>query len=115
MLHERASFTSRPLDGAVFQVQTSYAANRRAKKALTMHLTSMQGVCLERFQAANGERWDTVTDTRPYHEAFPLESIVYLSSESDNVLGELDDTKVCGEGFSAIFSVLSLPRFCTWW
>ena len=76
------------------QVQTSYAANRRAASALTIHLTSMQGLCLERFNMTHGDRWDVVTTDKPYYEAFPLDSIVYLSSESENVLGELDESKV---------------------
>eukprot|EP00041_Stephanoeca_diplocostata_P017837 m.367518 g.367518 ORF g.367518 m.367518 type:complete len:385 (+) comp20835_c0_seq1:209-1363(+) len=76
------------------QVQTCYAVNRRGKAAVDFHLTSLTGMPLARMKEVNGMSWKINTHEKPYHEAFPKESIIYLSSESENVLSTLDDTKV---------------------
>ncbi|ELT96766.1 hypothetical protein CAPTEDRAFT_101464 [Capitella teleta] len=78
----------------VQQLQFCYAANRRAANPLQFYVTSCDDKTLTRLdQAGNYRNWDIHYKTEPYHEVFPKENIVYLSSESDNVLEAFEDDK----------------------
>ena len=76
------------------QVQTSYSVNRRCSKPFKFALTSLEGRALDRLTFMNGLNWEIETHAPPYQDVFPKEEIVYLSSESENVLKTLDDSKV---------------------
>jgi len=76
------------------QVQTSYSVNRRCAKPFQYHLTSLEGRALERYTFQNGLNWEINTHPEPYEKVFAKEDIVYLSSESENTLEKLDESKV---------------------
>lgn len=77
------------------QVTNSYAANKKYPIPLKLSLTSLTKRCKDRYNSISGsERWNVEKTEKHYTEVYPKESIVYLSSESENVLTELDDNKV---------------------
>ena len=80
------------------QIQTCYAFNRRSEHPIQYHLTSMKGRIEERFRMVNGHHWDIHTHKDAYTEVFDKKEIVYLSSESENVLTEFseDDVYIIG-------------------
>lgn len=51
-------------------------------------------MCKQRHEAVDGDKWDVVVSEKPYHETFAKDEIVYLSSESENVLETFDESKV---------------------
>eukprot|EP00039_Didymoeca_costata_P006475 m.90551 g.90551 ORF g.90551 m.90551 type:complete len:300 (-) comp13271_c0_seq7:1260-2159(-) len=76
------------------QVIRCYSENRKLEKGLDYYLTSLTGRCREKFVQQNGSQWDLEHHEKSYLEVFNKEELVYLSSESENVLLELDDSKV---------------------
>eukprot|EP01137_Pigoraptor_chileana_P026757 Opistho-2@8522 len=87
--------TARDVKHLVTQVARCYSANRRSTNPFRFHLTSMGGKAKEHLAAIHGsEQWDVIVDTRPYEEVFARDSLVYLSSESSNVIMSLDPAKV---------------------
>eukprot|EP00040_Diaphanoeca_grandis_P026879 m.151515 g.151515 ORF g.151515 m.151515 type:complete len:413 (-) comp30765_c0_seq1:72-1310(-) len=78
----------------VSQVMRCYASNRRSEHPLQLLLTSLHGRVRERFDVLNGKNWKIETHEETYDKVFAKEDIVYLSSESENDLNVLDDSKV---------------------
>lgn len=79
----------------VQQIMYSYGANRRAARPLRFHLSSLCGRIETRLSRINGhERWSVTRHAGSYLDAFPREQIVYLSSESPDLLTSLDADKV---------------------
>ncbi|CAG9859263.1 unnamed protein product [Phyllotreta striolata] len=77
------------------QVLRVYTVNRRAKAPLQLHLSSFKGRCEKEFCRHHGfENWDINFHTEDYTDVFPKENLVYLSSESENVLDKLEEDKV---------------------
>lgn len=77
------------------QIQRTYSVNRRAKHPVQLYLTSFGGrskTILEDINCNYGN-WDVHIKTEPYNDVFSQEDIVYLSSDSPNVLSELDESK----------------------
>eukprot|EP00051_Salpingoeca_urceolata_P017521 m.239480 g.239480 ORF g.239480 m.239480 type:complete len:477 (+) comp18978_c0_seq5:108-1538(+) len=76
------------------QVRFSYAVNRRSEKPVQYYITSYGGVLKARCDMNDsGGRWDIHLRNEHYTEVFDKADIVYLSSESETVLNELDETK----------------------
>ena len=78
------------------QVQRTYSINRRAKHPVQFYLTSFGGrskTILEEIKCNYGN-WDVHIKTEPYSDVFSQEDVVYLTSDSPNVLSEVDESKV---------------------
>ncbi|GAB1602720.1 tRNA methyltransferase 10 homolog A-like [Argonauta hians] len=79
----------------VKQLQTCYSINRRAENPLQLYICGCGGKTQERLDLIGDcKRWDVKFSPEKYVELFDTSSLVYLSSESDNVLDVLDEDKV---------------------
>lgn len=79
----------------VKQLQSCYSANRRAENPLQFYVCGINGQTKERLDMiGDSKNWDVHFTLEKYTEKFEKSEIVYLSSESDNVLTELEDDKV---------------------
>lgn len=79
----------------VKQILRVYTENRRSKAPMQLHLTSFEGKCKEEMSKHSGyENWDCNFHSKNYIDVFPKEKLVYLSSESDNVIKELEQDKM---------------------
>ncbi|XP_005091028.1 tRNA methyltransferase 10 homolog A [Aplysia californica] len=77
------------------QLRHCYSANRRAQNPLQMHFCGSSGKTMKRLdEIGDYKGWDVYVDTRPYDEAFSKDSLVYLTSESPNILSDLSEDKV---------------------
>uniref|UniRef100_A0A8C7YGZ4 tRNA methyltransferase 10 homolog A n=1 Tax=Oryzias sinensis TaxID=183150 RepID=A0A8C7YGZ4_9TELE len=78
------------------QIQRCYAENRRAAHPVQFYLTSMGGQ-LQQSMDEKDRGWvnwkDIRIQTEHYSEVIAKEDLVYLTSDSPNVLKELDHTK----------------------
>ena len=77
------------------QVQRTYSINRRAEHPVQLYLTSFGGrskTILEEIKCNYGN-WDVHIKTEPYGDVFLQEDVVYLTSDSPNVLSEVDESK----------------------
>ncbi|XP_072392600.1 uncharacterized protein [Diabrotica undecimpunctata] len=77
------------------QVLRIYTLNRRAKAPMQLHLSSFNGKSEKEFSRHHGhEHWDINFHTDEYINIFPKEKLVYLSSESENNIMELEQDKI---------------------
>ncbi|XP_054456968.1 RNA (guanine-9-)-methyltransferase domain-containing protein 2 [Anoplopoma fimbria] len=78
------------------QVQRCYAENRRALHPVQFYLTSLGGQ-LKQSMDEKDKGWvnwkDITIKTEHYSEVVPQEELVYLTSDSPNMLEELDHKK----------------------
>ncbi|KAF1380294.1 hypothetical protein PFLUV_G00162120 [Perca fluviatilis] len=78
------------------QIQRCYAENRRATHPVQVYLTSLGGQ-LKQSMDEKDKGWvnwkDISIKTEHYSEVVAKEELVYLTSDSPNVLEELDHTK----------------------
>ncbi|CAN9509753.1 unnamed protein product [Ophioblennius macclurei] len=78
------------------QIQRCYAENRRAKNPVQFYLTSFGGQ-LKQSMDEKDKGWvnwkDVTIKPEHYSEVVAKEDLVYLTSDSPNVLQELDQTK----------------------
>ncbi|KAL0970333.1 hypothetical protein UPYG_G00240570 [Umbra pygmaea] len=78
------------------QIQRCYAVNRRAVHPVQFYLTSLGGQLKQNMDKTDEGwvNWKEITvKTEAYHEVMPKEELVYLTSDSPNVLTELDESK----------------------
>ncbi|XP_060529941.1 tRNA methyltransferase 10 homolog A isoform X2 [Cylas formicarius] len=79
---------------AIKQVLRVYTVNRRARQPMQLHLTSFGGRSKEEMTRHHGyENWDINFHERDYLDVFPKDKLVYLSSESENVINQLEPGK----------------------
>ncbi|KAL3268105.1 hypothetical protein HHI36_007232 [Cryptolaemus montrouzieri] len=79
----------------VKQILRVYTENRRAKAPMQLHLTNFNGKSKEEMCKHHGyENWDIHFHTEDYINVFEKEKLVYLTSESDNIISELDENKI---------------------
>lgn len=77
------------------QILRVYTENRRSPTPMQLHLTNFEGRSKEEMAKHNGyEHWDLHMHSQSYLDIFPKEKLVYLSSESDNVITEILPDKV---------------------
>ncbi|XP_056180044.1 LOW QUALITY PROTEIN: tRNA methyltransferase 10 homolog B-like [Falco biarmicus] len=80
------------------QIRRLYGANRRAKKPFWLCLTEfvvgslIYKECLRMNDGFSSYLMDTTQES--YLDLFPLDAIVYLTPDSDNVLEDIDPNKV---------------------
>ncbi|KAF5292610.1 hypothetical protein FQA39_LY13943 [Lamprigera yunnana] len=86
---------SKDMGKVIKQILRVYTENRRASAPMQLHLTSFIGRCKEEMSKHIGyENWDMHFHGADYLDVFPKEKLVYLSSESDNVIKVLEQDKV---------------------
>jgi len=77
------------------QLGYSYGHNRKGSKSFEMIWSSFGGRVVEFLAADEGYiNWTVRKEEKSYLELFPKEEIVYLSSESPNVLEKIESNKV---------------------
>lgn len=77
------------------QLARCYSLNRRAKNPLQFYVTNFTGKTKEDMQRNNGYiNWDVHFHEESYLDLFKKEETVYLSSDSENIITELDNSKV---------------------
>ena len=87
--------TQRDLGKCLKQIGKCYSFNRRMTNQLQLYMTSLSGSVEAELSKNDGFRnWDFNLDSRRYDEVFSKDRVVYLSSESDNVITQLQDDKV---------------------
>ncbi|XP_035743621.1 tRNA methyltransferase 10 homolog A-like isoform X2 [Vespa mandarinia] len=73
------------------QILRCYTLNRRAIAPLQFSLTSFNGKSKKEMEKHNGyEHWDVKFELDSYMDIYPKDKIVYLTSESENVIDRLD-------------------------
>lgn len=62
---------------------------------MQLYITSFNGKSKEEMSKHDGyENWDCYFHSEGYVDVFPKEKLVYLSSESDNIIKELEQDKI---------------------
>ncbi|XP_026277115.1 tRNA methyltransferase 10 homolog A [Frankliniella occidentalis] len=85
----------RDLGKCVKQLMRCYTLNRRAANPMQLYFTSFNGKSEQEMSKNNGySNWDVHFKEEPYSQVFQTDDIVYLTSESDNIVTTLDETKV---------------------
>lgn len=79
----------------VSQVLRCYSLNRRSQDPMQFYVVNFNGKSKEEMTKHNGyQKWDVHFHSESYLDLFPKESLVYLTSDSDNVIHSLEDDKV---------------------
>lgn len=74
------------------QIQRCYSLNRRSPAPIQLYLTGMAGSFKNSSSYMHGfEKWDVHASDANHLSCFSKESVVYLSSESENELQELEE------------------------
>uniref|UniRef100_A0A2S2R4G6 tRNA (guanine(9)-N(1))-methyltransferase n=1 Tax=Sipha flava TaxID=143950 RepID=A0A2S2R4G6_9HEMI len=77
------------------QILRCYGLNRRLKNPLQLYFCSYEGKIKETMAKHNGsEYWDINYIVKSFDKVFEKEEIVYLTSDSTNVLDNIDESKV---------------------
>ncbi|BES96267.1 RNA (Guanine-9-)-methyltransferase domain-containing protein [Nesidiocoris tenuis] len=86
---------NKELNKCVNQMGRCYSANRRTKNPLQFFVTNFKGISKNIAEKHDGySNWDVNFDEKHYSELFRKEELVYLSSESENVITELKEDEV---------------------
>lgn len=87
--------SERNLQKLLKQVQRVYSVNRRAQHPIQLYLTSFGDKVKSKLDEikCNYQHWDIYIKTELYSQVFAAEDIVYLTSDSSNVLKEIDQSK----------------------
>ncbi|XP_076375301.1 tRNA methyltransferase 10 homolog A [Megalopta genalis] len=73
------------------QILRCYTLNRRALAPMQFSLTSFNGTSRTHMQKHNGyQHWDVKFYVEGYLDIYPKEKIIYLTSESENVINHLE-------------------------
>ncbi|XP_065085450.1 tRNA methyltransferase 10 homolog A [Ochlerotatus camptorhynchus] len=81
----------------VKQLLRIYTMNRRSEKPIPLHFTGIQqGGAVEKHLKRNDgyQHWDVKFSSQPFVDLFDRDKLVYLTSESDNVLDTLEKDHV---------------------
>lgn len=77
------------------QLHRCYSLNRRADAPLQLYITSFSGPVYNKMSSTAGSlKWDLHYREEAYTEVFEKDQIVYLTSDSPNVVEQLDHDKV---------------------
>lgn len=73
------------------QILRCYTLNRRAAAPMQFSLTSFTGKSRASMEKHNGyEHWDVSFHTEPYMDVYLKDKIIYLTSESENIIDHLE-------------------------
>mmetsp|Transcript_16048 Transcript_16048/g.20986 ORF Transcript_16048/g.20986 Transcript_16048/m.20986 type:complete len:349 (-) Transcript_16048:238-1284(-) len=92
--------TAKEINSLALQLRYCYASNRRSPQPCFLTATSVTGTTLDHLKNVSGfEEWSTkgftcTDNSLEEHYKSKLSSVVYLTSDSDNVLNILEDDKV---------------------
>ena len=95
-----ANMTPKETNSLAQQIRYCYASNRRSNHPCTMTVTSAGGETLKVLQNVSGfEGWKTwefhyATASLEAHFQDKLDKVIYLTSDSDNVLTTLENDKI---------------------
>ncbi|GIY85937.1 tRNA methyltransferase 10 homolog A [Caerostris darwini] len=104
MTHEEFSKTFK-------QMHRCYSINRRAPAPLQLYMTGYSDSTKQKMLTRSGcFNWDVNFNSLPHTEVFKKEDIVYLTSDSPNVIDKLDNDKVYIIG--ALVDHNRLKNFC---
>ncbi|XP_058791713.1 tRNA methyltransferase 10 homolog A [Phymastichus coffea] len=82
---------SKDIAKLIKQILRCYTLNRRAVAPVQFSLCSFEGKSFEEMGKHNGyEHWDVKFHSESYLNVFPKDKLVYLTSESENVVEELN-------------------------
>lgn len=85
----------REISSLVSQIQHCYGTNRRTENPVQFYLTDFCGKLKEKLEGfGHYKSWDLNIKKESYTDVFDKKDLVYLSSESTNVLEHLDDEKI---------------------
>lgn len=87
--------TDRDIHKLLKQIQRTYSINRRADRPIQLYLTSFVGrskTILDEIHCKYTS-WDVHIKEESYGDVFSQEDVVYLTSDSPNVLSEVDESK----------------------
>ncbi|XP_072943953.1 tRNA methyltransferase 10 homolog A isoform X1 [Epargyreus clarus] len=74
------------------QILRCYSVNRRSEQPLQFHITSFGKKSKQIISRHNGyENWDVVYHEESYLNIFTKDQLVYLTSESDNIIETFED------------------------
>uniref|UniRef100_A0A1B6L5S2 tRNA (guanine(9)-N(1))-methyltransferase n=1 Tax=Graphocephala atropunctata TaxID=36148 RepID=A0A1B6L5S2_9HEMI len=77
------------------QLSHCYCINRRAENPLQLYVTNFCGKSKEEMARSTGyQNWDVYFHEENHTTVFEKKDLVYLTSDSENILSKLDDTKV---------------------
>ncbi|CAH1397383.1 unnamed protein product [Nezara viridula] len=83
------------LHKCINQFSHCYAINRRCLNPLQLYVANFKGKAKDIIQKNNGyNNWDVNFHTEDYCDIFKKEELVYLTSDSENVIESLDTSKV---------------------
>jgi len=83
------------LKKTISQLNFSYACNRRADNPLQYHIANLNGLTKTIFDGFAGYKdWDVFMHQESIAEIWPAEDVVYLTSDSTNVLTDLQPKKI---------------------
>lgn len=79
----------------ISQVLRCYSNNRRSQDPLQFYVVNFNGQSQQEMEKHNGYRkWDVNFYEKGYLDLFEKESLVYLTSDSHNVIETLEENKV---------------------
>ncbi|PNF25276.1 tRNA methyltransferase 10-like protein A [Cryptotermes secundus] len=77
------------------QLLRCYSLNRRAKDPVQFYITNFGGKCKKEMEKHTGYmNWDVNFHSESYRDIFESKDLVYLTSESDNIIYSLEENKV---------------------
>lgn len=89
--------TDKDLSSCASQLLRVYTNNRRAERPIPLHFTGLDetGRMYEKLQKNEGwQNWDVIPHKESFIELFDKDKIIYLTSESENVLDVLEKNAV---------------------
>lgn len=85
--------TDKDLSSLSSQLLRTYTSNRRAKRPIPLYLTSLtkDSKIFHKLERNDGwKNWDIIVKEEHYLDAFDKSKLIYLTSDSDNVLDTLE-------------------------
>lgn len=87
--------SSKDIAKCISQVLRCYSHNRRSKNPLQFYVVNFNGLSMKEMEKHNGyQKWDVFFHSESYLDLFNKDSLVYLTSDSENVINQLDENKV---------------------
>lgn len=72
------------------QIAFSYSANRRSSAPCQFYITNVNGQLEKRLEVNSAKNWDIHLHHESIEKVFPHDDILYLTSESENVLSSTE-------------------------